>query len=118
MVKKKKNENQSSVVYSTDPDFNFNNSFFDDLKTHVPNEQQKLRVKIDRKQRNGKEVTLIEGFEGTKEALEDLGKTLKKICGVGGSVKDGIILIQGNHRDKVVEHLQKKGFINTKKSGG
>ena len=118
MGKKKKNGNQSTMVYSTNPDFNFDNSFFDDFKSEIANEQQELRVKIDRKHRNGKEVTLIEGYEGTNESLEDLGKTLKKICGVGGSVKEGVILIQGNHREKVVEHLIKKGFKNTKKSGG
>ena len=118
MGKKKKNRNQSAMVYSTNPDYNIDNSFFDDIKNEIANEQQELRVKVDRKHRNGKEVTLIEGFEGTKESLEDLGKTLKKICGVGGSVKDGVILIQGTHREKVVEHLLKLGFKNTKKSGG
>ena len=71
MGKKKKNGNQSTMVYSTNPDYNFDNSFFDDLKSKITNEQQELRVKIDRKHRNGKEVTLIEGFEGTNESLED-----------------------------------------------
>ncbi len=105
MGKKKKNGNQSAMVYSTNPDFNIDNSFFDDIKNEIANEKQELRVKVDRKHRNGKEVTLIEGFEGTKESLEDLGK-------------EGVILIQGTHREKVVEHLLKLGFKNTKKSGG
>lgn len=118
MGKKNKKGGQSAVVYSTNPDFEFENSFFDELKAAIPNEYQKLRVRIDRKQRNGKEVSLIEGYEGTTEELEDLGKTIKKLCGVGGSVKDGVILIQGNHREKIVEYLLKIGFKNTKISGG
>jgi translation initiation factor 1 len=118
MGKKNMKGGQSAMVYSTNPDFEFENSFFDDLKAPMPKEQQQLRVKIDRKQRNGKEVSLVEGFEGTTEELENLGRNLKKTCGVGGSVKDGIILIQGNHRDKIVEYLLKLGYKNTKKSGG
>lgn len=118
MGKKKKNGNPSAMVYSTNPDFEFGNSLFDDFQEAIPKDQQELRVKIDRKQRNGKEVSLIEGFEGSTEEIEDLGRTLKKICGVGGSVKDGIILIQGNHREKILEYLIKLGYKKTKKSGG
>jgi translation initiation factor 1 len=118
MGNKKKKGAQSSVVYSTNPDFEYENSFFEALKEQLPKDKQQLRVKIDRKQRNGKEVSLIEGFEGNPEELEEIGKTLKKVCGVGGTVKDGIILIQGNHREKIVEQLLKMGFKNTKKSGG
>ncbi|MTB51845.1 translation initiation factor [Lewinella sp. W8] len=80
--------------------------------------RQVLRVFLDRKQRGGKEATIVRGFEGDEEVLKQLGKTLKTRCGVGGSVKDGEIIIQGNKRDKVVNLLQEMGYRNTKKSGG
>lgn len=80
--------------------------------------QQTLRVYIDRKQRKGKEVTLVTGFDGTEEELKSLGKTLKSKCGVGGSVKDGEIIVQGNQRDQVVKLLVEMGYKDTKKSGG
>jgi translation initiation factor 1 len=78
---------------------------------------QKLYVSIDKKQRAGKEVTLIEGFVGSEEDLKDLGKMLKNKCGVGGTVKEGEVLIQGNFRDKIIEILIKEGY-QVKRKGG
>lgn len=112
MAKKKKKLN----FYSTDPDFEWKED--DDTEETLTPTQQKLRVQRDRKQRKGKEVTLITGFVGNSDDLKDLGKILKSKCGVGGSTKDGEILIQGNHIDKVVELLKDLGYSQTKKSGG
>ena len=114
-MSKKKSDNQG-FIFSTDPDFEFNHQE-EEVET-LPPQQQKLRVFIDKKQRKGKEVTLINGFEGKEEDLKDLGKLLKSKCGVGGSVKDGEIIIQGNHRDKIMELLLKAGYSQTKKAGG
>ena len=76
-----------------------------------------LYVSIDRKQRAGKEVTLVEGFVGTEEDLKDLGKLLKSKCGVGGTVKDGVIMIQGNFKEKLADILVKENY-KVKKKGG
>lgn len=112
MAKKKK----INVVYSTNPDFNFDYDE-DEFEETLPPSEQNLYVSIDRKQRKGKEVTLVEGFVGDPDDLKDLGKMLKSKCGVGGSVKDGEILIQGNVRDKVYDLLVKEGY-SVKKKGG
>lgn len=114
---KKNKKNRIGVVYSTNSDYDYDYQQ-EESEELLPENQQKLRVFIDRKQRKGKEVTLITGFIGPEENLKDLGKYLKSKCGVGGSAKDGEIIIQGNQRDRIVELLKEKGYTNTKKSGG
>jgi translation initiation factor 1 len=113
----KKNKQLINVVYSTNPNFSYESESEEEQDT-LPKNQQKLYVSIDRKQRGGKDVTLVEGFVGTEDDLKDLGKTLKSKCGVGGSVKEGEILIQGALRDKVYDLLIKDGYTQTKKKGG
>lgn len=112
---KKKNE-RVNIVYSTNPDFGYQYDEEEELET-LPKNQQKLYVSIDKKSRGGKEVTLIEGFVGAEDDLKDLGKLLKTKCGVGGSVKDGEILVQGNFRDKIITILEAEGY-QTKRKGG
>lgn len=102
------------IVYSTDPGFSFSSD--EPAIDTLPVDQQKLRVRIDTKQRAGKMVTLVEGFVGTSADLEQLGKQLKNLCGTGGSVKDGIILVQGNHTDKIIAWLQKQGYSAARRS--
>lgn len=114
MAKSKKE--RVNVVYSTNPDFGYQYDEEEETET-LPKNQQKLYVSIDRKSRGGKEVTLIEGFVGAEEDLKELGKLLKTKCGVGGSVKDGEILIQGNFRDKIITMLETEGY-QTKRKGG
>lgn len=97
------------VVYSTNPDFNYQTEEAEQEET-LPAEKQKLIVKIDRRHRAGKQVTLIEGFVGTGDDLAALAKVLKTKCGVGGTAKDGEITIQGDHRDKIVALLSEMGY--------
>lgn len=111
-----KNKNKIDVVYSTNPNFQFQ-SDEEEEQTTLPAKDQNLRVSIDRKQRKGKEVSLITGFIGSEDDLNLLGKELKQKCGVGGSVKDGEIIIQGNHAKKILELLLKQGY-KAKQIGG
>lgn len=108
-------KNKNKGFYSTNPDFQFEEEF-DEIET-LENAEQCLYVSIDRKQRGGKEVTLVEGFVGSDEDLKDLAKMLKSKCGVGGAAKDGEILVQGNFKDKVFDMLVKEGY-GVKKKGG
>ena len=113
----KKNKNLVNVVYSTNPNFQYQQDEQEEKAT-LPNQHQKLYVSLDKKQRAGKEVTLIEGFVGTEDDLKELGKIIKSKCGVGGSVKDGEILIQGSFKDKILDLLLKAGYSQTKTKGG
>ena len=110
----KKRSNSSGLVYSTDPNFKLPEDITDDINT-LPSEQQNLRIRLDAKQRAGKVVTLIQGFEGKNADLEDLSKKLKSYCGTGGSVKDNEIIIQGDNRDKILSWLHKQGYSKAKK---
>lgn len=101
------------MVYSTNPDFQFQKDETEEEPTLAP-QQQKLRIYLERAGRGGKSVTLVKGFQGSNEAITDLGKYLKNKCGVGGSVKDGEIIIQGDQRTRVLELLLEKGYTNTK----
>lgn len=113
----KKDKQKVNIVYSTNPNFSFDNEDLDDIET-LDKQQQQLKVSIDRKQRKGKSVTVVTGFIGNKEDLDDLAKILKTKCGVGGNAKDGEILIQGELRDKIYDLLISLGFTKTKRIGG
>jgi translation initiation factor 1 len=110
----KKKLNSSGLVYSTDPNFKLEDETPDNINT-LPPAQQNLRIRLDAKQRAGKTVTLVQGFEGRETDLEELGRKLKSFCGTGGSVKENEIIIQGDNRDKALSWLQKNGYTKAKK---
>ncbi|WP_289119611.1 translation initiation factor [uncultured Bacteroides sp.] len=105
-----------NIVYSTNPDYNYEMSD-DKEETTLPHTQQRLRVQLDRKNRSGKVVTLVTGFVGTDNDLKELGKLLKSKCGVGGSAKDGEIIVQGDFKQRVIELLKSEGYTQTKPVG-
>lgn len=105
-----------NVVYSTNPDFRYETEESEEAETLEPGKQN-LKVSIDRKQRAGKSVTLVQGFVGTADDLKELAKMLKNKCGVGGSAKDGEILIQGEFKQKVYDLLIQAGY-KAKMAGG
>lgn len=112
---KKSRHNRKDIVYSTNPDFNYEHDSDEEPNETVPASKQKLKVYLDSKaKKKGKQATLVNGFKGSLEELKELGKLLKTKCAVGGSVKDGEILIQGDFRDKIVQILLAEGF-NAKK---
>ena len=101
------------VVYSTNPDYEYSDDSQEEADT-LPKNQQKLRLNMERAGRGGKTVTLVKGFVGSDKDITALSKLLKQKCGVGGSVKDGEIIIQGDHRQRLVEILKKEGFCQAK----
>ncbi len=103
------NKKNTRVVYSTNPDYRYEEEEPEEVIS-LPPSQQKLYLSLDKKQRKGKKVTLVTGFVGRDKDLKSLGKRLKVACGVGGAVKDGEVLIQGDFREKIKNILEKEGF--------
>ncbi len=114
-MSKKNKPDTRGFVYSTDPNFSFEEERSNAVT--LPPAQQKLKVRLDTKHRAGKAVTLIEGFVGKEEDLQELGKKLKSFCGTGGSAKDSEIIVQGDQRQKVMQWLRKNGYISVRQSG-
>jgi len=115
--KKSNHKKRDGVVFSTNPAFEYKEINDNPFAAILSPSEEDLRVSLDKKQRGGKKVTLVTGFEGSESDLKGLGKLLKTKCGVGGSVKDGEIVVQGDFRGKVLEILIKEGY-KAKKTGG
>lgn len=112
-MKKNDWKDRLNIVYSTNPDFNYQLDEEEEQATIDP-KQQKLRVSIEKKGRGGKTVTVISGFIGSEDDLKELGRMLKTKCGVGGAVKDGEILIQGEFKQRIIDLLKAEGYSQTK----
>ena len=102
-----------NIVYSTNPGFGYETEDSEEDET-LEKRQQKLRVAMEKKGRGGKTVTLIRGFVGAESDLKDLGKLVKTKCGVGGSVKEGEIIIQGDFKQRVIDLLKTEGYTQTR----
>ena len=102
-----------NVVYSTNPDYQYENIGEEEVET-LPMNQQRLRISMEKKGRGGKTVTLVRGFVGTEDDLKELGKLLKTKCGVGGSAKEGEIIIQGDFKQRIIDLLKAEGYTQTK----
>jgi|SRR5580692_12269085 translation initiation factor 1 len=109
----KKKPSSNGIVYSTDP--NFRPQEEPRSQERLLPRQQKLKVRLDTRQRAGKAVTLVEGYVGPESELEELGRQLKAFCGTGGSVKDGLIIIQGDQREKITPWLHKNDYTQTRR---
>lgn len=107
-MKSKRRTGREGIVYSTDP--NFDKGDDEPAEKPIAPSEQRLRIRLETKHRGGKTVTVVDGFAGTDEALQELGKRLKNACGTGGSAKDGEVIIQGDHRDKVRNWLVQNGY--------
>jgi translation initiation factor 1 len=113
MAKKNDWKDRLGIMYSTNPDFHYETDDEPEEDTK-PKEKQQLRISLDKRNRGGKTVTLITGFSGTDDDLAALGKLLKMKCGVGGSAKEGEIIVQGDFRQKVLEILTKEGYSKSR----
>lgn len=112
---KNKYTDLGNFVFSTNPDFEPPET--DEPEMNLTNDKQVLRIWLERG-KGGKESTVVKGYMGSADKLADLAKLLKTKCAAGGNAKDGIIIVQGNHRDKVLKILLDLGYSNTKKAGG